>query len=554
MKYWFAILVLLIAGCSQARNKETYDNEINDDFRDICSYQSPEITNPENPGLIEIQNIEKYNDDLSACVELPGPEEGVIELSRGCYKGCLNFSGTLKITGKGASETLVVCEDKSAEAAFSGVNADVQINSISISSQTRGVSLEGGSSMTIRDSAIVNCVRGGVRGCLEGDQCDSDVKIINSLIADIDPGSEGTVSYGITIGKGRLEINDSKLEGFHSFAVAVWGGGTLSIENSLIRNIYGVSGDFHGVGVYAENSDITLGRVKIENVATSFILSENNDDNIRKAELQDIILIGGANSSGEQGGIVLDGNLEVELARVSISESRGNGIFGNAVRIIAQDIKVIGVSSDSTTENGFGIVFFDSQAEFERIMVKEVEKAGILVDGNSQISVRNIQISGVKADQINGEFGLGAAVQNGALLELENGIISETREAGIMAVNAELILKNVEIRDILQRKCSEDGYCTFADGVPLGHGVSLYSGSKLSFQNVFIVGNSNGFNLESSTAERLGGEAFFIDNNSAVNAWNIDDAESLEKAFDGVTFCNNKSIFTTDVQPVREGF
>ena len=547
------LLTLFLLACSQENSIGSDDSLTDEDVVDSCNYTAPQLSEPQNPQKVNITAISKYEGNTS-CIDLPEPQNGVLELDEGCYKGCLEVSGSLKITGKGSDKTLIFCEEISAEAAFSGVDAHLEISGVSINSVSKGIDLDGVSSLSLTGCAVYNCVKGGISGCIEGEDCSSQINISGCRISDVKEDPENSIGYGITSGSGKVQIKDSSFENLYSFAGAVWDGGELSIENSVIKNILGNSTNFQGVAVYAESSDVTMKKVRIENVGTSFIFLETESGKQSKAVLEDIFLKGFLENESEQGGIVLDGNMEVNLTRVSVKESRGSGIFGNGVKIDAQDVLIEDVSSDPTTENGFGIVLFETEAQFERLSVSGAEKAGVLVDGLSEVFLKDLEITYTKADPVNGEFGIGAAVQDGALLTMENGTLSGNREAGVMAVGAEVILNNIEVKDTLPRKCVANGGCTFADGVPFGHGVSLYSDSKLSFQNVFISGNSNGFNLESSVAERLGGTAFFLDNSSAVNAWNINDLSNLEEAFDGVTFCNNKSIFTTDVQPVRESF
>jgi len=554
LKFWLIILPVVIFGCTDLKLESVCDNLNDSDAGNPCVYEALKVTDPENPLLIDLPEIKKFTGDDTDCEKLPEQVNGIIKISEGCYTGCINFLGNLKILGNGSDKTLIICEDESAEAAIWGKDVNLEIEGVSINSRTRGISVEGKSSITIRNTVISDCVKGGIKGCVDEDDCFSDVVITDSLISDIKTVNEELVSYGVTIGRGGLEIKNSKLEGFNSFAVAVWGESDLVIKNSEIKDIYGVSGDFHGVGIYAENSDVSLDRVSLCDPATSFIYMVNVNEEIRRADIRDVVLAGGNLESDEQGGLVLDGKINAEISRISISESRGNGIYGNGVTISGEDIEIHGVYSDLTTENGFGIVLFDSQADLKNIVIRNAEKVGLLVDGLSNVIINNFKISETKADAVIGEFGLGAVVQDGAFLSMENGIIAKNRECGVMAVNGELVLKDVEIVDTLPRECSENGTCTFAPGVPFGHGVSIYSGSKLSFSNVFINNNSNGINIESSQVEKISeGRAFFIDNISAVNAWNIDDEENLEEAFDSVTFCNNRSIFTTDVQPVRVG-
>ncbi|HQN73549.1 MAG TPA: hypothetical protein PLB16_09050, partial [bacterium] len=113
-------------------------------------------------------------------------------------------------------------------------------------------------------------------------------------------------------------------------------------------------------------------------------------------------------------------------------------------------------------------------------------------------------------------------------------------------------MNNVEIKNTMPRECYELNSCMFAPGVPFGHGISLYQGSELTMGDIYVFNNNNGLNIENSKVTE-GGTPNFIKNISAVNAWNISSYYNLEKSLTNSEYCENQTVFTTDVQPVRNG-
>lgn len=554
MFYFLVIVSLFLCRC-------TYETPLDNDAshtvvdrnNNQCEYELIEPLKPESPAEAKVNNTQKYSYEVEDCKDLPEVRSDILELETGCYKGCLEVSGYLKISGKGSDKTILICEDAAVEAAISGINVDLEVRNISINSAVKGIDLDGKSSLRVIDTAIYDCRKGGISGCIKGDECTSEFSVKNSLVSDIKKDSENSISYGITIGPGNLQIKNSYLKNFHSFAIAVWDKSNLVLENTAVENVYGETGDFHGVGVYGFNSNVIAEKLSVKDVATSFIYVDAPEKKQKKVELKDTILSGLAERINEQGGLVLEGAIEAQLSRVKIESGRGNGIFGNGIELTATDVRILNINSDRNTASGFGIILFNSNAEFERLGVSGAENAGIYIDGLSEVSMKELFINDIRSDPENGEFGIGLAIQDGVSLAVENGVISRTRECGIMVVNAKLTLSNVEVTDINPRECFENGQCLFADGIPFGHGISLFSDSELSFKDVFINGNANGFNIESSKVNKLGGTVFLTNNKSAVNAWNIVNPLNLEEAFKDVTFCDNQSVFTTDVQPVRDG-
>ena len=257
----------------------------------------------------------------------------------------------------------------------------------------------------------------------------------------------------------------------------------------------------------------------------------------------------------EQGGIVLDGKVNGCFERVLIENSRGNGVFSRGALLYAEDLSVHSVFSDGLGENGFALQLVDGSESFiKRLSVISAEKAGILLDGTCSADIEDFEILSTKSDGYLGEFGVGAAIQEGAVATMKNGLLSENRESGILAINAEISLENVEIKNTLPRKCTGNGNCVFAPATDFGHGISLYSSSRLGFDSMLLFNNNNGLNIAASEIRSFGSKKIFFGNNTtAVNAWNIADFSTLEDNLSSSSFCGNGSLFTSETQPVREG-
>ncbi|HSW61519.1 MAG TPA: right-handed parallel beta-helix repeat-containing protein, partial [bacterium] len=313
--------------------------------------------------------------------------------------------------------------------------------------------------------------------------------------------------------------------------------------------------EYEGHAVYAEGGTIlSIAKSKINDSATTFIYF-SSDVTDAALNLSDVTLENIIKTEKEQGGIVLDGSIIAKMDRIYIKNSRGNGIFSKSADIIANDITIDSVFSDGFGNNGSGIMLFDgSIAKFNRLSVHYGQIAGILMDGDCFGEIDNFTISQTRSDSSIFEFGVGVAVQEGSEFIMENGIVDGNRECGVMAVNGKVEMNNVEIKNTLPRECYELNSCQFAPGVPFGHGVSLYQNSVLTIENIYITNNNNGLNIENSKVENLpAGYINFIKNVSAVNAWNIRSYDDLEKSLTNSNYCENQTVFTTDVQPVREG-
>ncbi|HPG35443.1 MAG TPA: right-handed parallel beta-helix repeat-containing protein [bacterium] len=554
-------LLLFFISCSVEKPVPESDHENRDDSELQCGNYEVTVETPVMPSVPEIDELQHYSKEMVNCVQLAEITEEKMVLEEGCYQGCLTVSGKLSITGKGSTKTVIFCDDDNAGAVIDiKENSEVNIDNVTLSGLTRGVLVEKESTVFINETVISDCVKGGINVCGGEYECGSELFFERSRIENIVPEKQTEISYGISMGPGRVTIKDSVMSGFNSFGVALWGGNegqsiVAEIENTVISDVYGGNEIFEGHAVYAEGGTVlSIAESKINDSSATFIYF-SSDMAGGVLNMSDVTLENIIKTEKEQGGIVLDGRMSAQMERIYIKNSRGNGIFLNGTEITANDITIDSVFSDGFGNNGSGMMLFDgSDSEFNRISIKNSQTAGILMDGICFVKIENFTISQTRSDSSIFEFGVGAAVQEGAELIMESGIIDGNRECGVMAVNGKVDMNNVEIKNTMPRECYELNSCQFAPGVPFGHGISLYQGSELVLGKISISSNNNGLNIENSEVVRTGGEkAIFIKNISAVNAWNISSYKDLEKSLTDSEYCENQSVFTTDVQPVREG-
>lgn len=557
----FALTVFLLFSCGRtgenaAAGKDDFD-EIPDEAAEECaenavSYQKPEL--PEKP---EITEIRKYDKNFE-CVPLPEPENGELFLGEGCFYGCVKAGQDLRISGSGAGNTLIVCDDAEKDGVIEILaGAEVTLENLSLSGNVRCIFAGNGSRTKVENSVLSHCTKGGINICPDEAGCRADLTVIDTFIGDIDEAASG-ISYGISFGNGTLNVSGSEISGVNSFGIAVWGEtgniNQINIENSVISGVYGGFRSYEGHGFYAENSaDIVIKKSLVSDTATSFVFVSSESDGI-DLQLIDFSAENMLETGEEQGGIALDGNVKAYFEKVSVENSRGNGVFSRGALLYAEDLRVDSVFSDGLGENGFALQLVDGSESFlKRLSVNSAEKAGILLDGTCSADIEDFEILSTKSDGCSGEFGVGAAIQDGAVATMKNGLISENRESGILAIGAEISLENVEIKNTLPRKCTENGNCVFAPATDFGHGISLYSSSRLVFDSMLLFNNNNGLNIAASEIRSFGSKKIFFGNNTtAVNAWNVADFSTLEENLSSSSFCGNGSVFTADSQPVRD--
>lgn len=559
------IMFFLFWGCDrEIKEQIQVDIDSDEQTADDSGCENFEIdpAPPVKPVLPDVSEVQEYSGDYDNCKDLPQIKDALLILGEGCFKGCVSAAKKLEISGAGSDKTIIVCDDPEKNGVIEvQPYSEVIMRNLSISGKTRGVFVNNNSKLQIENSVIFNVTKGGINVCGGESTCQSEVTVTGSKISNVIPDAQSNVSYGISMGPGKLVVENSILRGFNSFAVSLWGetSGKIvaDVNNVVISDIYGGKTDFEGTAIYSEGSlEVSIKKVLIKNVSVSFIYISAQDPAERSTvTLEDVTAENITVSQKEQGGLIFDGNIDAELKKIEIINSLGYGIFSKGAGVKAVDVTISGVSPDMTDENGFGMALFDgSSSTFSRLDIRNATTAGILMDGKCSGVINDFVISDTRSDS-RGEFGIGVAVQESAGIIMNNGVMDSNRESGFMAVNGKVELRNVKISSTKQRKCNESGECGFAPGIPFGHGISLYQNSQLVFGNISIFNNRNGMNIENSKIyQKNEGSAFFVKNVSAVNAWNVEQFQILEDALVNSEFCDNGSIFTTDIQPVREGF
>jgi len=523
-----------------------------------CSEKEIFYSKPALPDEPEVNVPVAYNENQK-CMPLPEAENGKIVLGSGCFSGCIKVEKRLAIVGKGAENTAIFCDDEEKGAVIEVAgNAELSLENLSLRGKTRCLTGADNSMTSVKNSNLSHCTKGGINICQDGAGCRAVLSVENSFIGDIDEAASG-ISYGISFGNGTLNISGSEISGMNSFGVAVWGEtgekNEINIENSIISSVYGGIRSYEGHGLYAENSaNITIRNSSVSDTATSFVFLSADEGEI-KLQLIDFIAENMLETNEEQGGVVLDGKVYAFFERVRIEKSRGNGIFLRGSSLNGKDLTIKSITSDGLGNNGFGMQLLEgSESSIKNLSVVSAEKAGLLLDGNCRADIDGFEIVSTKSDSLSGEFGVGAGVQDGAELSARNGVFSANRESGVLVIGADVSLKNVEIKGTKPRECSKAKKCVFAPDTDFGHGISLYSLSILRFDALALSGNNNGLNVENSEIFSSGaGDIFFNRNTTAVNAWNINDWDKLERNLSNSSFCENETVFTADLQPVREG-
>ena len=302
-------------------------------FLASCSYEKTPAECTENSFLLarpKIAEIKKYDKNFK-CIPLPEPENGRLFLEEGCFLGCIKTGKALHISGHGAENTMIVCNNEENQAVVEVTpDSELILENISLSGRVRCIFAADGSRTIVKRSFLSHCVKGGINICHDEAGCRADLTVVESFVGDIDEAPSG-ISYGISFGNGELNISKSMISGVNSFGVAVWGEvgalNRINMENSVISGVYGGLRSYEGHGFYAENSaDIVIKNSSISDTATSFVYVSSDSGEIN-LKLIDFSAENMLETIEDQGGIIIDGKVKCDFEKVYIENRRGKGGF-----------------------------------------------------------------------------------------------------------------------------------------------------------------------------------------------------------------------------------
>jgi len=158
--------------------------------------------------------------------------------------------------------------------------------------------------------------------------------------------------------------------------------------------------------------------------------------------------------SGERGGIAVEMGDPVEIASVIIEGTVANAINAYAGRVVATDVVVRDVRIDVTGDRGYGIeIWRGGEVELARVVVENAWTNAVFVDEpGSELHATDLVVRGTRARPIDGDFGVGLMVQQGAHADVARVVLEDNEAQGLVVRRPDtgIVARDLFVRDAPQ--------------------------------------------------------------------------------------------------------
>lgn len=465
-----------------------------------------------------------------------------------------------------------------------GVTSDAAVD------RGKGMEFTDGAQAALGEVIVEDCTYGGLS--VSGDAGGAGASLTAGLLVvrSTKPSPHtGKWGYGIAaIDHAALKLTRTLVSDNHAFGVAAMGIEGMSLGKAALADV--IIADTHASdddGLYPPRGlDIDNGiTAELDRVAV--LRSENIGMMLMGPLSADVPLTVTARDitvsdtveepfgliDGQ--GIVLLNETEVTLERTLLENNRTFGLLVSVyeegdytTRLTARDLTVRGTRSQAL-DNGAGIglgIYRHAAVTLDRTLVEGNRTAGVLVYGDESggrdttLTARDLTVRGTLGQAADGEHGIGVAVQYGARALFERASMEENRMYGVMALGESagpdpmLTMREIAVRRTLPRDCLEfPGDCPFAPGVPIAHGLGVYSGATAAVGRMLFAENAHGLDVADgsvSSSCEAGYCVAFIGNEVAANGWDLPPGYDMAAALGKVCIEANGTLYSGDTAPV----
>jgi hypothetical protein len=452
----------------------------------------------------------------------------VIALSKGTFDEAVLLPGHMTLWGACVAETLVTCSTASSAAGtVTALGQGATMQNLRVSGARPGIWLGGTVSLDLQGVLVTDAVWFGISvdngaavtghgvvvrgtrprtsGATEGRGLDvsraGTVDLTQVAFFDDDEAGVAAYNAGSTVrltdvairgagtravsaqSGGRIEITNGALDGNGQFGVfAIGAETTVVLSGAVIRDIEPSADGATGRGLEAqEGASITAGRCLFDRNGNAAIYATGAGTAIT---LSDVVARATAGTDVEQSGrgLIVEGGASADAARAVFDRDTSLGISvagaGSVGRF--EDIVVRGTEPWEGVQLGHGLqVNRGARVEIARALFDGNHEIGLYAWGEgTELVAEDIVIRDTHGSGVDGEYGRGLGVADGAHGQVTRGLFERNREVGVGAglAGAELELLDVQIVDTLERECATDG-CV---GEGAGFGMGSYCGSHVA--------------------------------------------------------------------------
>lgn len=275
--------------------------------------------------------------------------------------------------------------------------------------------------------------------------------------------TDGTEGRAVDVGGGAHVVLDVVvIERNPQFGIWVGGAGSsVTASDVAITDITPLALDpSTGRGLYADDgATFQLARVAIERSAETALYVYGVGTSAMATDL--VIRDVQPNSAGALGrGIVLQAGATAMLDRCLVAGARDVAVVvaGTGSDLTLRDGAVVRTLSDQASMRyGRGVVVSGgAHVAATRLVVDQARESAMLVgDVGTRVELADVALRRTQTAELDGDWGSGLWVQDGALLTLTRGTIEASHLTGVLSITeATVELSDVTVRDVVPTDCA----------------------------------------------------------------------------------------------------
>lgn len=265
-------------------------------------------------------------------------------------------------------------------------------------------------------------------------------------------------------------------------AIAVHGGKASQVA---VRGVT-VSSPTYGIQVWG-SAKLALDRVWIDGTfgAGLDVADPGSGAVVKHSVIANIHPMAGDQTIG-RGLLATDGaSISLEHVRISRCKAAGIAAFDAGTQLTGTAVLIDGIAGQlSDGQFGDGLIAIGgAAAKLTQARISRCRQAGVLaMDAGTHVALSSAVIDGTRAQQVDGELGLGIAVQDGATMQLDGVRVSDNQLAGVAANGQKTALVGtLLVIDGTQSDPSQQ----------FGNGLDVHEGAAANLNGLRLSANRN---------------------------------------------------------------
>lgn len=406
----------------------------------------------------------------------------VVALSRGTFDEAVVLGAGETLWGACAAETTISSSVPSGSAGVVTVAGEgARLRGLRVTGARGGLWVSGPCSVEVEGVIVEGVERLGV---LVRDRATASLRDV--AIRDVRPvAGSGIEGRGLAVETGAgVSFARGLVDRAHMVGVSLVGAGaSLEMEGVAIRRTLSSAADRRrGIGLYLEGGPRVEGSAVVVEECRMAGIYANGASTALSLEASVVRDVLAQESDGEMGtGVQLQDGVEADLRQVVVQRATGGGIavVTEGTTLDAMDLVVLDTApAEADGLWGYGLVAQDGAVvEVERGLVARAHQTGVCSSRHGAL-VRLVDVEvretlSVPGGSTPGLRGRGLEAILGGRLEVLRGLVAGNREVAVAAIGegVELLLEDVAIADTAAAACEE----TICAGRGGGIGLGAYS-------------------------------------------------------------------------------